>query len=110
LKQHQLESEIDQKPAGPQGNISSRTTVKEWLGMNPAYNISRWGQPIGFGCSICQALRFETLEEAVEHRRVENKTVRSRYWMHDVTLVAQQTVYVAEASAIKAAAEKQGAQ
>jgi hypothetical protein len=92
-------------PAGAQA-ISSRTTVNDWLAKNPSYNVDRWGQPIAFGCDICQALRFETLEEALEHRRIENRTVRSGHWMHDVTLVARRTTYVASAAAIRAAAEK----
>ena len=93
--------------AGPQGSISSRTTVKDWLGMNPTYDVDRWGQPIAFGCDICQALRFETLEEAIAHRTEENKTIRSRYWMHDVTMVCQRRFYVADVAEIRKAAEKQ---
>ena len=101
MTQHQLSSEVSQKPAGPQGNISSRTTVKDWLAKNPSYNVDRWGQPVAFGCDICKALRFETLEEALEHRRIENRTVRSGAWIHDATLIAQRTMYVATIPAPK---------
>jgi hypothetical protein len=95
-------------PAGAQA-ISSRTTVEDWLAKNPSYNVDRWGQPIAFGCDICQAVRFDTLENALDHCNSENRTVRSRHWIHSPTLIAKRVSYVASVEDINAAAEKQEA-
>jgi len=97
-------------PAGAQA-ISSRTTIKDWLQKNPSFNPALGGEPFAFGCSICGALDWVTLEDALDHCKSENKTVRSPYWRHDVTLKCKLiTGYEVKAEDIIAAAEKQEAQ
>lgn len=110
MNQHNLSlDKTEPIVAGPQGTISSRTTVKDWLNANqnsaPMFDRSR---PVAFGCSICQILRFETLEEATQHTKDENRTVRSKQWKHFVTIVAERVIgYEIAAEEILKAAEKQ---
>jgi hypothetical protein len=93
---------VNQKPAGPQGIISSRTTLAAWLSAHPREKefYQKQGEPIGFGCDICTALNFNTLEEAVGHVKEENKTVRSIHWKHAVTINVKQTYYLIDAADI----------